>query len=123
MNTKLRGNIGLGQAIAYFTSSGYIVSLPLNDSQDYDLIVDMNGTLNRVDVKFTGFKERSGNYYIDLRKTGGNRSSGNHAKKFDKDKVEYIFCVISTLDKYLIPSGVITTNGILFNDNMNKYKV
>jgi hypothetical protein len=40
MNTKDIGNIGLGEAIAYFTGAMMTVSVPLNDSQPYDLIVD-----------------------------------------------------------------------------------
>ena len=39
---KEKGNSGLGIDIAYFSSHGYIVSIPLNDTQDYDLIVDKN---------------------------------------------------------------------------------
>ena len=33
---KEKGNTGLGIAIAYYTSNGYIVLIPLNDTQDYD---------------------------------------------------------------------------------------
>ena len=33
---KEKGNTGLGVAIAYYSSNGYIVSIPLNDTQDYD---------------------------------------------------------------------------------------
>ena len=44
---KEKGNSALGIAIAYFSTNGYIVSIPLNDTQDYDLIVDKNiGGLN-----------------------------------------------------------------------------
>lgn len=32
MNTKEKGNLGLGQAIAYFTLKGHTVSIPLTDS-------------------------------------------------------------------------------------------
>ena len=45
------GNAALSMAIAYFGSNGYIVSIPLNDTQDYDLIVDKNGCVQRVQVK------------------------------------------------------------------------
>ncbi len=44
---KQKGNTGLGIAIAYYTSNGYTVSIPLNDTQDYDLIVDKNDILNK----------------------------------------------------------------------------
>ena len=37
---KEKGNSGLGMAIAYFSSNGYTVSIPLNDTQDYDLVIE-----------------------------------------------------------------------------------
>ena len=42
---KQKGNCGLGMAIAYFSTNGYTVSIPLNDTQDYDLIVEKNGII------------------------------------------------------------------------------
>lgn len=36
---KEKGNTGLGMAIAYYTSKGYTVSIPLNDTQDYEIKV------------------------------------------------------------------------------------
>lgn len=39
-SNKQKGNTSLGMAIAYFSSHGYTVSIPLNDTQDYDLIVE-----------------------------------------------------------------------------------
>ena len=33
MNTNAKGNIAIGQAIAYFTTEGYTISIPLNDCQ------------------------------------------------------------------------------------------
>ena len=37
---KQKGNSGLGIAIAYFSINGYTVLIPLNDTQDYDLVVE-----------------------------------------------------------------------------------
>lgn len=37
---KEKGNSGLTMAIAYFSTSGYTVSIPLNDTQDYDLVAE-----------------------------------------------------------------------------------
>ena len=45
---KEKGNSGLGIAIAYFSSNGYTVSIPLNDTKDYDLIVDKNDVMQKV---------------------------------------------------------------------------
>lgn len=44
-------------AIAYFTSNDYTVSIPLNDTQDYDLIIEKNNVLKTVQVKATGCKQ------------------------------------------------------------------
>lgn len=41
MNSKMKGNIALGKCIEFGTSKNYIISLPLNDAQDYDLIFDI----------------------------------------------------------------------------------
>ena len=39
-NNRSKGKAGLAVAIGYYGSKGYTVSVPLNDTQDYDLIVD-----------------------------------------------------------------------------------
>jgi hypothetical protein len=44
-NTKIQGNIGLVNAIAWFEEHGYRVFLPLTDSQDEDLVVKIDGKL------------------------------------------------------------------------------
>ena len=56
LTNKQKGNTSLGIAIAYFTSNGYTVSIPLNDTQDYDLIVEKNSILKIVQVKSSGCK-------------------------------------------------------------------
>ena len=48
---KEKGNSGLGMAIAYFSTKGYTVSIPLNDTQDYDLVLEKDGHLKMVQVK------------------------------------------------------------------------
>ena len=44
---KEKGNSGLGMAIAYFTTNGYVVSIPLNDTQDYDLVIEKDGNSSK----------------------------------------------------------------------------
>ena len=55
---KEKGNSGLGMAIAYFTTKGYTVSIPLNDTQDYDLVIERWNKLYTVQVKATGCKTK-----------------------------------------------------------------
>ena len=119
-NTKKQGDIGLGYAIAYFAGAGYTVSIPLTDSQDYDLVVD-NGTLQRVQVKTTKHKSVYGIYTVSLTIKGGNQTFST-IKKFDPTKVDLIFILCDNEDKYLIPSNIIITS-INLGKKYQKYKI
>jgi hypothetical protein len=98
---KNKGNFGLGKSISYFTENEYVVSIPLNDTQKYDLVVEMNGELKRIQVKTTTSKDGV-NYQVDLRTTGGNRSRYIN-EKFDKSKIDYLF-IYTENGSWLIPS-------------------
>lgn len=43
-----KGRAGMSLAIAYFGSNGYTVSIPLNDTQWYDLIVEKDNNFYTV---------------------------------------------------------------------------
>lgn len=102
-NTKKQGDVGIGDAIAYFTGEGYTVSIPLTDSQSYDLLVDMNGSIKKIQVKTSTVKENSGSYTVGLR---GVNTRGRLLKKFDKSLVDYVF-VLTEESRYLIPANTI----------------
>ena len=95
------GNSSLGVAIAYFSSQGYIVSIPLNDTQDYDLIVDRHDKLYKVQVKGTKFKTKYGIYQVALKSAGG--TSGKVYKTIKDTNVDLIFIVTEYEGSYLIP--------------------
>ena len=63
MDRKTTGRIGLSMAINYFTVQGYTISLPINDTQWYDLIVEKNGIFETVQCKATMTEDDS----IDFR--------------------------------------------------------
>lgn len=44
INSKKQGDIGMYYAMAYYAKLGWTVSVPVTDSQDYDLVVD-NGKI------------------------------------------------------------------------------
>jgi len=101
-NSKKQGDVGLGVAIGWFSSNGHTVCIPLTDSQDYDLIVDNSGSLFKVQVKTTKYKE-NGIFIVALKTCGGNRSR-IFSKLFDNTKVDLLFVLTETGQKYLIPS-------------------
>ena len=75
MSRKQTGRVGLSMAINYFTIKGYTVSLPMNDTQWYDLIIEKDGIFETVQCKATGSLDGK----IDFRLTSGktNTTIGN----------------------------------------------
>ena len=106
-NTKQQGNIGLGAAIQYFTLNGYIVSLPLNDSQDYDLIVDDGKNLLKVQVKTTKQVTKYNRFVVNLRVFGGNSKENYVHKKGDEIIYDLLFVLCDDGTTYLIPKSII----------------
>lgn len=103
---KQKGNAGLAMAIAYFGSNGYIVSLPLNDTQDYDMIVDKDGILQKVQCKSTNQKKENGNYELALSSCGGTK--GEVYKTVIDTDVDLIFALRGDGVMYVIPKKDIT---------------
>jgi len=122
MTTVTQGSVGLGVAIAYFLSKGYPVCVPLNDNQPYDLVVDIQDSLKKVQVKTTRSKSKYGSYLVLLRSIRPNRT-GNTIKKLDTSKVDYVFIHCEDGTKYLIPALDITTYDLTLNKSKDKYKI
>lgn len=114
-SNKNIGNTALGQAIAYFTSKDYCVSLPLNDTQDYDLVVDINGKLNKVLVKGTQQRSRYNIPVVQLQSIGGR--TGKVYKTLINTNVDYLFVVTKDFIRYFIPLNVIHNK---YTINLNK---
>ena len=106
MNSKKRGDAGLGQAIGYFTAKGISVSLPLTDSQDYDLVVDLDiEGLKKVQVKTTSSKTETGTYKVALRVCGGNSKKNFVRKKADQIDYDYLFVLCDNGKMFFIPKA------------------
>ena len=82
-STQRKGDIALSKFIAYFTEQGYDVLLPLTESAAYDLVVDIENILWRVQVKYSSTIE------IDLRSIHSN-SQGYVVKKMKNNTYDMI---------------------------------
>ena len=121
-SNKEKGNTGLGMAIAYFTANSYIVSIPLNDTQDYDLLVDKEGVISKIQVKATGCKTKNNIYQVSLKSCGGTK--GKEYKTIINTDVDYIFIVNTELNMYLIPKNEIHNKSTInLGKKLDKYIV
>lgn len=98
-----RGNAGLAMAIAYYAANGFMVSIPLNDTQDYDLIVDDGTDMFRVQAKFSSVRVPSGKYQFALRSIGG--QSGEVYKTVVHTKADILFATTADGEMFQIPVG------------------
>ena len=119
---KEKGNSGLGLAIAYFSVNGYTVSIPLNDTQDYDLVIEKNKRLETVQVKATGCKTKHDVYQVALKSCGGTK--GVTYKTLIDTGVDYLFILTQDKKMYCIPCSKISNKATLnLSNEYLKYEV
>ena len=119
---KEKGNSGLGMAIAYFTTNGYVAAIPLNDTQDYDLIIEKDGEIKTVQVKSTGCKTKNRIYQVALKSCGG--TNGKTYKTLIETKVDFLFVLNEKLEMYLIPKNKIRNKATLnLCEKYSEYRV
>lgn len=102
-----RGRAGLSLAIAYFGSNGYTVSVPLNDTQWYDLIAEKDGKFNTIQCKFTATEDGA----INIKSNGGT-SGKSYDSILNHPELDYIFCANDKSEMWLIPFEDLKKSGI-----------
>ena len=121
-NTRKQGDVGLGVAIGCFAKQGLTISIPLTDNQEYDLILDMDGDLKKVQCKTTRYK-RNGVYQVLLKTCGGNQTNSS-MKTFDSTKTDILFVYDAEGNQYVIPSSEIQAkHSMSLGSKFSKYLV
>ena len=121
-SNKEKGNTGLGIAIAYYSANGYTVSIPLNDTQDYDFIVDKDNILKKIQVKATSCKTKYNRYQVALKSCGGTK--GGTYKTVVDTNIDEVFIVTDSLELFRIPIEVIKNKATLnLCEKYEKYKI
>ena len=121
-SNREKGNTGLGIAIAYYSANGYTVSIPLNDTQDYDFIVDKDNILKKIQVKATSCKTKYNKYQVALKSCGGTK--GGTYKTVVDTNIDELFIVTDSLELFRIPIEVIKNKATLnLCEKYEKYKI
>jgi hypothetical protein len=105
-NPREQGLIGFTDAVAYFGGLGWGLSIPLIDSQPYDLVADDGRSLHRVQVKTTTRRSPYGNFIVSLATRGGNQSF-HTSKDFDPSACDLLYVLTDDRERYLIPTSQI----------------
>lgn len=106
-NRHLRSS-ALGSAIEWFMSRGYVASIPLAQTP-YDLIVESDSGLQKIQVKSTNHKDKCGRWIADIFKRlyDASRSVNAAGKRrraaYRVDEVDHFFIITGDDSVYVIP--------------------
>ena len=88
-HTKTKGDLGVMAAAYDLTKKGYIVCSPMTEHAPYDLIIERDGVMIRVQVKYRTMTE--GYVEVCFRSIWADRH-GIHTSPINKDDVD-VFCI------------------------------
>lgn len=92
MDKRKQGDIGVSEAILYYTKLGYEVFHPLTEATRVDLIVLKEDKILRVQCKTSTFRPNGNDAYsVALTTSGGNRSWSGVKKKITCKEVDIVF--------------------------------
>lgn len=117
----------LGIAIRWFLLRGYMVSLPV-DPTHYDLVVESDSGLKRVQVKTTTFKDRT-SWRVNIGRVAydgaASVNSGGKRRKvsYTADQIDLFFILTADGETYLVPQEAVPeVKTISLSNKYAKYK-
>ncbi|MBU0709162.1 MAG: endonuclease [Candidatus Omnitrophica bacterium] len=106
MDTKLKADIAESAVITELLKMGFRVLKPIGDRLPYDLAIDRNGKLLRIQVKSAWFNAKTNSYGVDVRRTKTNRRRMLR-ERYCKNDFDFAVVYIEPLQKfYVMPISV-----------------
>ncbi len=109
MDTKLKADIAESAVLTELLRRGFRVLKPTGDRLPYDLALDLNGRLLRIQVKSAWFNRKTKSYGVDVRRTKTNR---RHMLRDRYDKDDFDFAILyldSSHVFYIMPVSVFSS--------------
>lgn len=100
----INGTVSELLAQAFFVSKGYVVSKPINDFNEYDLIIDDGEKLQRVQVKTIYWDNSKMRNLVSCVTSHIRGNENRYNKKYNKDSFDLLCAVHKESSSfYLIP--------------------
>jgi len=111
MDTKLKRDIAEQSVLLFALKMGWGVSKPIGDRLPYDLILDVDGKLVRIQVKSAWLDTVKQNYVVDNRRTKTNRRQMVRSS-YSVEDFDFAIVYIDDIDVfYVFPSLVFVSYG------------
>ncbi len=111
VNRTQQGDLGEASAAEWFMSRGAVVLIPFGHSPHFDLVVELDGRLLRIQVKTstqeTETPEGHWRGLVSLSTAGGNQSWNGVRKHIDVDRFDYLFVLTASGRRWLIPAAAL----------------
>ena len=108
LTAKQKGNLTELQCLTAFYQEGCHVSLPYGENSRYDMIVDVQGKLIRVQVKTSSLKKNSNDAITFSCRSSHVNSTGVQNTKYTDEEIDY-FATFWEGQCYLIPVSECST--------------
>ena len=111
MDTKLKADIAESAVVTELLKRGFRVLKPVGDRLPYDLALDLDSKLLRIQVKCAWFNSRAESYFVDARRTKTNRRCMLRERY---DEQDFDFAILYISDKhtfYVMPIDVFKSYG------------
>ena len=99
MNTNLKGLTTELKCQLYFLELGYEVSVPISPASRYDLILDVNNHLYRIQIKSS--TATTSGFEFNCKSTHAKATGTNVIKPYTKDEIDYYMTIFDN-QYYLI---------------------
>ena len=101
MDTKLKADIAESTVVTELLKRGFRVLNPVGDRLPYDLALDLNGKLLRIQVKSAWCNPKTKSYGIDVRRTKTNRRNMVR-DRYKKDDFDFAILYIDSLHVFYV---------------------
>ena len=111
MDTKLKGDLAEQAVVLAALKRGWEVLRPIGDRIPYDLVIDVQGRLVKIQVKAAWFDDKTQNFVVDNRRTKTNRKKMIRAS-YDISDFDFAIIYIDTSEVfYIMPVDVFISYG------------
>jgi PD-(D/E)XK endonuclease len=108
VNRRIQGDLGEISAMEWLTAQGALVWIPMGHSPHVDLMAQFGDRFVRVQVKTSTCQGRlrqgDPRWRVAIATSGGNQSWGGTVKRFDPEKVDYLFVLVGDGRRWFIPA-------------------
>ena len=103
---KQKGNVGEAKCLAKMIELGVPVSLPFGDNERYDMIIEHNGRLEKIQVKYSSVQESEGSTCFKLC-SSTNHTTNKHYSTYENDIDAFLLYNALTDEVYYLPMEVV----------------